>query len=89
MDTRSKKFLFLALPALLAGAASSANAATVTGEARRAAPANDPVSNARITIFDPTLSFFAEARTDSAGAYSIANVPVACSPRTDPGVMRV
>ena len=47
----------------------------VTGTVRRAAIPNDPVSNARVTIFDPSLSYFGEARTDSAGAYSILNVP--------------
>lgn len=76
MGARSKRFLFLTLPALLVGASSSLQAATISGEVRNAAPPNDPVPNARITIFNPTLSFFAEARSDSAGAYSIANVPV-------------
>jgi hypothetical protein len=33
------------------------------------------VSNARVTIFDPSLSYFVEARTDALGSYSILNVP--------------
>ena len=50
-------------------------AATVTGEVRRAAPPNAPIANARVTIFDESLSFFGEARTDVAGAYSVPDVP--------------
>ena len=60
--------IILLLPSLV-------DAATVSGEARRAAPPTDPVVNARVTIFDPTLSFFGEARTDATGAYSVTNVP--------------
>ena len=50
-------------------------AATVTGTVRRSGTPNDPVINARVTIFDPSLSYFGETRTDSLGAYSILNVP--------------
>ena len=46
-------------------------AATVSGDVRRSAPPNNPVNNARVTIFTGSLSFFAEARTDGAGLYSI------------------
>ena len=67
--------LLLALPFLVSVAATPlVAAATVSGEVRRAAPPNDPIVNARVTIFDPSLSFFSESRTDAAGAYSIPNV---------------
>lgn len=60
---------------LIAAATSFTSAATVTGEVRRAAAPNDPVANARVTIFDPSVSLFREARTDLAGTYSMPNVP--------------
>ena len=73
MPCRCQRFagpalVFLAAPAFVA-------AATVTGEVRRTAPPNDPIVNARTTIFDVSLSFFSEVRTNAAGAYSIPNVP--------------
>lgn len=60
--------VFLATPSFVA-------AATVSGEARRAAPPNEPIANARVTIFDPSLSFFSEARTNLGGTYTASNVP--------------
>ncbi len=60
--------------ALLA-APSFVAAATISGEVRRAAPPNDPIANARVTIFDTSLALFKEARTDGTGAYSLTNVP--------------
>ena len=59
---------FLSTPAFV-------SAATVSGEVRRSAPPNDPIANARVTIFDVSLAMFKEARTDGAGIYSIPNVP--------------
>lgn len=59
---------FLAGPSFVA-------AATISGEVRRSAPPNDPIANARVTIFDASLSMFREARTDATGIYSITNVP--------------
>ena len=56
-------------------ASSGVAAATVSGEVRRAAPPHEPVSNARVTVFDASLSFFSEARTDVLGTYSVQNVP--------------
>lgn len=50
-------------------------AGTVTGVIQRAAPPNNPISNARVTIFNPNLTVFHEARSDATGAYSIPNVP--------------
>jgi len=50
-------------------------AATVSGEVRRSVPPNDPIANARVTVFDVSLAMFKEARTDGAGVYSIPNVP--------------
>ncbi len=64
-----------ALCVALLAASSSVKGVTVTGEVRRAAPPNDPVANVRVTIFNGTLSFFAEARSDASGNYSITNVP--------------
>jgi len=52
------------------------SAATISGEVRRAAPPNDPIANARVTIFDGSLSLFREARSNGAGAYSIPDVPI-------------
>ena len=54
---------------------SVASGATITGEIRRASPPNDAIANARLTVFDATLSFFMEARSGASGNYSIANVP--------------
>lgn len=50
-------------------------AVTITGEVRRAAPPDTPVPDARVTVFDASLSFFREARTDASGAYTIPSVP--------------
>ncbi len=50
-------------------------AAAVTGEVRRASSPNDPIANARVTIFTEALTFFTEARSDVLGVYSIASVP--------------
>ncbi|MBI1827256.1 MAG: DUF1929 domain-containing protein [Planctomycetes bacterium] len=61
--------------AAILGSPSFTDAATVTGEVRRSTPPNDPIANARVTVFDAGLAFFREARTDLAGAYSIPNVP--------------
>jgi hypothetical protein len=58
----------LAVPSFVA-------AATVTGEVRRASPPDDAIANARVTVFSESFSFFAEARSDAPGVYSIANVP--------------
>lgn len=52
-----------------------ADAATISGDVRRAAPPNELMANARITVFDAGLAYFKEARTDGSGSYSIANVP--------------
>ncbi len=48
---------------------------TISGQVRRTAPPNDPVANARITIFTPSLTYFAETRSDASGVYAIDNVP--------------
>ncbi len=67
--------LLLAPPLLAVVAATPfVAAATVTGEVRRAAPPNDSIVNARVTIFDASLSFFGEARTDALGRYSVESV---------------
>ena len=48
---------------------------TVSGQVQLAAPPNDPVPNARVTLFASLLTFFAETRSDALGAYSIEAVP--------------
>ncbi|MCH8147978.1 MAG: carboxypeptidase regulatory-like domain-containing protein [Planctomycetes bacterium] len=48
---------------------------TLSGQVRLAAPPNDPVPDARVTLFTPSMTFFAETRSDAAGAYSIEGVP--------------
>ena len=64
-----------ALGVWLFGAASFSPASTVSGEVRRVTAPNDPIDNARVTLFDTSLTFFREQRTDSRGAYSFNNVP--------------
>ena len=44
----------------------------VTGQVRTS---SGPVTNARVTIFDPTLALFLEARTNSTGSYDFDGVP--------------
>src|SRR5262245_46057948 len=53
----------------------SSHAGTVTGTIMRAGIPPTPVANARVTIFDPTLSFFQEVRSSAAGQYSFTSVP--------------
>ena len=53
----------------------TAGGATISGHVRLAAAPNDPVSNARITLFTPPLTFFAETRSDASGFYSIPGIP--------------
>src|SRR5438067_701986 len=48
--------------------------ATVSGTIRTGSTPT-VVANARVTVFDPALSFFREARTNSLGQYNFANVP--------------
>ena len=52
-----------------------AGGSTVSGQVRLAAPPNDPVPDARLTLFTPSMTFFAETRSDALGAYSIEAVP--------------
>ncbi|MCZ6766060.1 MAG: DUF1929 domain-containing protein [bacterium] len=53
----------------------TATGSTISGQVRFAVSPNDPVSDARLTLFTPALTFFAETRTDGTGAYSIDGVP--------------
>ena len=48
-----------------------AGGSTISGQVRQAAPPNDPVPDARMTLFTISMTFFAEARSDALGAYSI------------------
>lgn len=54
---------------------SGAIGATVSGQVRAALPPFEAVAGARMTLFTPSLSFFAEARSDASGSYSIPGVP--------------
>lgn len=53
----------------------AADGATISGQVQLAASPNDPASNARITLFTPSLTFFAETRSDASGSYSIEGFP--------------
>lgn len=64
----------VALAIALLGAPTVVAAATVSGEVRRAAAPHESVPNARVTVFDASLSFFSEARTDALGMYSVPSV---------------
>lgn len=76
MRRRSKSgWLAAGGAAAILGSPSFAVAGTVTGEVRRASLPNDAIANTRVTIFDASMAFFIEARTDLAGVYSISNVP--------------
>ncbi len=48
---------------------------TLSGQVQFATPPNDPIPNARITLFTPTLSVFAETRSDPSGTYTFTGVP--------------
>ncbi|MHC4236452.1 MAG: carboxypeptidase-like regulatory domain-containing protein, partial [Planctomycetota bacterium] len=61
--------------ALVLGSSSASPAGMVSGVVREADGAQPPVADARMTLFDPSLTFFEEARTDVTGAYSLDSVP--------------
>lgn len=50
-------------------------AAEVNGVVRRQGRPQAPLSQARVTLFTTSLSFFTESRTDDAGRFSIKDVP--------------
>lgn len=66
-------FLSASLAPWLTGAA---HAATVTGVVRQQAAPQAPIPNARVTLFEPTLQFFSEARTDAQGQFVFSNLPI-------------
>ncbi|HKQ47547.1 MAG TPA: galactose oxidase-like domain-containing protein [Phycisphaerae bacterium] len=47
----------------------------VTGEVRNSAT-QAPIPNARVILFEPTLTFFKETRSDALGQFTFANLPV-------------
>lgn len=55
--------------------APGAMAGIVTGIVRQAGGSQDPIPDARVTLFDPALTFFKEMRTDVTGAYTMEGVP--------------
>ena len=65
----------IALVLVYATLVQTAAGATISGQVRLEVPPFDPVSNARITLFTPALTFFAETRSDASGSYSIDGVP--------------
>src|SRR5438128_12251856 len=64
--------MFAASAAVLSSAAVCLADAPVQGVATAS---GQPVANARITLFIPSLSFFREVRTGTDGAYSMSTVP--------------
>lgn len=71
---RGRPQLFTSIGFVLAGVWPVV-AGTVNGHVEDASPSHDPVPNARVTLFDPSLVMFFEVRTDSAGDFSLGNVP--------------
>ena len=67
MDTRALSVRALVL--LLGCFAPTLEAASVTGRVENRS--GNPVSNARVTLFDGTLETFREVRTDAQGVYSM------------------
>ncbi|MGH8596964.1 MAG: carboxypeptidase regulatory-like domain-containing protein, partial [Gammaproteobacteria bacterium] len=59
---------------MLAGSA-RVLAGSVEGHVSRAAVPNDPIANAHMTLFTPSLSFFKESRSDGQGFYRFDNLP--------------
>ncbi|GFO81990.1 MAG: hypothetical protein A49_16170 [Methyloceanibacter sp.] len=50
-------------------------AATISGQVQQTASPGQPVTDARMTLFTPSLSFFRETRSNTLGAYTFGNVP--------------
>lgn len=67
----------VALAALIATAPSAKAQSTgsVTGTVVRVGT-GAPIAQARITLFTPNLSFFRETRSNPAGAWGLANIPI-------------
>jgi len=53
-----------------------AQAVTVSGAVHRAGSPPTPIADARVTLFEPTLQNFFEARTNAQGAFTFANLPL-------------
>lgn len=51
-------------------------ASTVSGTVLRGENPAIPIANARVTLFEPTLQFFQETRTDDQGAFAFINLPI-------------
>ncbi|RIK66957.1 MAG: hypothetical protein DCC65_08415 [Planctomycetota bacterium] len=66
----------LACVVFMAPSNPSAIAAAVTGTVVRAESQMIPIANARVTLFEPTLQFFFEARTNEQGTFSFSNLPI-------------
>lgn len=66
----------LACVVFMAQSNPSAIAAAVTGTVVRAESQMIPIANARVTLFEPTLQFFFEARTNEQGTFSFSNLPI-------------
>jgi hypothetical protein len=53
----------------------SSNASTVSGTVL-VSGTQVPIANARVTLFEPTLQFFNEERTNAQGEFTFSNVPI-------------
>ncbi len=60
-------------PKIVAGHLSSVR---ISGVVVDSMTGNMPISKVRVMLFDSSLSFFSETRTDNAGAYNFNNVPL-------------
>lgn len=65
-------FGFVAISCITA----SAMGTTVSGTVVRAETPAIPIVNVRVTLFEPTLQFFYEVRTDAQGGFSFTNLPI-------------
>lgn len=64
-------FVFAVLVAITA----PSRANEVTGEVLNGTT-QAPIANARVTLFEPTLAFFYETRTDAQGQFEFTNLPI-------------
>lgn len=66
----------VACSALCSCFSTATSAITVSGTVQRGEAPAIPIVNARVTLFEPTLQFFQETRTDTQGVFSFTNLPI-------------
>jgi hypothetical protein len=66
--------IYVVIPICLLMYSEQVFGAQVEGQVRQLQSPQNPISQARVTLFDISLSFFKEVRTDGQGQFSIANV---------------